>query len=81
MLLHLEPGAVRRDLARTGELRPLTELMTRLRTEGVRPVSPSGVLGDPAGATAAEGRRLLAQEAANCAALLDTLLPEGPRDD
>jgi mycofactocin precursor peptide peptidase len=81
LLLHLEPGAVRADLARPGELRPLTELVARLRTEGVRAVSPSGVLGDPAGATAAEGRRLLAQETANCAALLDTLLPEGPRDD
>jgi creatinine amidohydrolase len=30
-----------------------------LRAEGVRAVSPNGVLGDPAGATAEEGAALL----------------------
>jgi mycofactocin precursor peptide peptidase len=80
MLLHLDPAAVRREDARPGELRPLTELMTRLRTEGVRPVSPNGVLGDPSGATAAEGRRLIAQVTADCAAALDTLLADGQTD-
>jgi creatinine amidohydrolase len=34
-------------------------LLPRLRAEGVRAVSPNGVLGDPAGASAAEGRSLL----------------------
>jgi creatinine amidohydrolase len=80
ILLHLDPAAVRREDARQGELRPLTELMTRLRSEGVRAVSPNGVLGDPSGATAAEGRRLLAQVTAGCAAALDTLLADGPTD-
>jgi mycofactocin precursor peptide peptidase len=80
ILLHLDPAAVRREDARPGELRPLTELMTRLRSEGVRAVSPNGVLGDPSGATAAEGRRLLARVTAGCAAALDTLLADGPTD-
>jgi mycofactocin system creatininase family protein len=76
MLLHLDPAAVRGDAARPGERRSLTELMERLRSEGVRPVSPNGVLGDPTGATAAEGRRLLEEAAAGCAAALDSLLPK-----
>ena len=33
--------------------------MPRLVAHGVRPVSPNGVLGDPSGAGAAEGWRLL----------------------
>ena len=33
--------------------------MPELRAHGVRKVSPNGVLGDPAGASAAEGTRLL----------------------
>jgi creatinine amidohydrolase len=37
----------------------LGELIGRLRAEGVRAVSPNGVLGDPTGASAAEGRALL----------------------
>ena len=38
--------------------------MPRLRREGVRAVSPNGVLGDPTGASAAEGRELLDRAAA-----------------
>ena len=54
------PGTVRRELAAAGNATPLGELIDRLRAEGVRSVAPNGVLGDPAGATAAEGRALLA---------------------
>jgi creatinine amidohydrolase/Fe(II)-dependent formamide hydrolase-like protein len=43
-----------------GNTVPLVELMPRLRTEGVRAVSPHGVLGDPTGASAKEGHALLA---------------------
>ncbi len=59
MLLALDPVRVRMDLAEAGETLPLAELMPRLRAEGVRGVSPSGVLGDPRGATAEEGAALL----------------------
>ena len=60
LLLHVEPGAVREALAAAGETAPISELLPRLRAEGVRAVSPDGVLGDPAGASAAEGAELLA---------------------
>ena len=58
LLLHLHPELVRADLAVPGCLRPLPEILPALRDGGVAAVSPSGVLGDPTGATAAEGRRL-----------------------
>jgi mycofactocin precursor peptide peptidase len=74
LLLHLDPSAVRTELAEPGERRPVGEVIERLRTEGVRAVSPNGVLGDPSGATADEGRRLLEESVAGCTAMLDALL-------
>lgn len=59
LMLALHPERVRRERARAGATAPIDELMPRLVTAGVRPVSANGVLGDPAGADAAEGRRLL----------------------
>jgi len=76
LLLHLDPAAVHGEQAEPGETRPIAELMDRLRSDGVRPVSPNGVLGDPTGATAGEGRRLLAQLIAGCIARLDGLLSD-----
>jgi mycofactocin system creatininase family protein len=57
--LALDPAAVRTDRMVPGETRPLPSLMTSLRRDGVRPVSPSGVLGDPTGASSALGLKLL----------------------
>ena len=54
-------GAVRLERAAKGEDRPLTEILPALRERGVAGVSPSGVLGDPTGASAREGADLLAQ--------------------
>jgi creatinine amidohydrolase len=59
LLLALAPGLVRLDLAAAGDPRPMSELLPLLRARGVRAVSPAGVLGDPAGAAAAEGTELL----------------------
>ncbi|MFJ9710375.1 mycofactocin biosynthesis peptidyl-dipeptidase MftE [Streptomyces sp. NPDC101234] len=59
VLLHLEPERVRLDAAVAGDTRPLAVLLPELTARGVRAVSPSGVLGDPAGASAEEGRRAL----------------------
>ena len=59
MLLALRPGIVRMELSAPGERRPLAEIMPRLRAEGVRAVSPSGVLGDPTRAAAVAGTHLL----------------------
>jgi mycofactocin system creatininase family protein len=60
LMLHVEPGRVRATLAQAGETAPIGQLLPRLRAEGVRGVSPNGVLGDPAGASAGEGATLLA---------------------
>jgi mycofactocin system creatininase family protein len=59
LMLHVEPEGVRRDRAVPGVTTPIGELLPRLRVEGVRGVSPTGVLGDPAGASAEEGAGLL----------------------
>ncbi|SNY79556.1 creatinine amidohydrolase [Nocardia amikacinitolerans] len=59
--LALRPDVVRADRAETGDTRSLAELLPLLRAGGVRAVSPNGVLGDPTGAHAEEGRALLAQ--------------------
>jgi creatinine amidohydrolase len=80
MLLHLDPAVVQYEDAEPGERAPLPELIERLRREGVRAVSPNGVLGDPRGATAEKGRRLLDEVTVGCAAILDSLLSDGPGD-
>ncbi|RFU20131.1 mycofactocin biosynthesis peptidyl-dipeptidase MftE [Geodermatophilus marinus] len=59
LMLHVEPGSVRLERAVAGETAPLDEVLPRLREEGVRAVSPTGVLGDPDGASAEEGAALL----------------------
>ena len=73
LLLHLDPTAVHHDRAEAGETRPVSVLMDRLRRDGVRSVSPNGVLGDPAGASAEEGERLLAELVVGCTRALDAL--------
>ena len=74
IMLALAPGDVRLDAAVAGDTRPLAEIMAGLRTGGVRQVSPNGVLGDPSGASAAEGETLLALLADDLAATLDRLV-------
>jgi creatinine amidohydrolase len=54
-MLALAPDAVREDLAAPGNTAPLRELMPAIAAGSVRDVSATGVLGDPTGATAAEG--------------------------
>lgn len=61
LMLALAPDTVARDKLVPGCTDPVASLMSRLRTEGVRAVSPTGVLGDPTTATAAAGRRILAE--------------------
>ncbi len=56
LMLALTPNEVRLDLAVAGAIPSNEELVEH----GVRALSPTGVLGDPAGASADEGRRLFA---------------------
>jgi creatinine amidohydrolase len=60
LMLHVEPEGVRPDRAVPGVPTSISALLPRLRTDGVRAVSPNGVLGDPTGASASEGAALLA---------------------
>jgi mycofactocin system creatininase family protein len=63
--LALDPARVRIDLAEPGNSRPLAELMPAMVARSVHAVSPNGVLGDPAGASADEGGALLDALTAN----------------
>ena len=77
-MLALAPGAVRLDAAEPGDARPISQIMPVLRERGVRAVSGNGVLGDPSGASAAEGERLLARLTQGLASVLDGLLDQPP---
>ena len=79
IMLALAPEVVRLDAAERGDVRPIGQLMPALRERGVRAVSGNGVLGDPAGASAAEGERLLARLVDSLSAAMDRIL-EGPLD-
>jgi mycofactocin system creatininase family protein len=59
LMLAIDPEVVHAELAVAGRTEPLEVLLPRLRAEGVRPISSNGVLGDPRGASAAEGESML----------------------
>lgn len=59
LMMCLRPGSVNVDRAVAGDARPLADIFPLLVNGGVASVSPSGVLGDPHGASAAEGDQLL----------------------
>ncbi len=70
----LDPGLVRAEHAVAGETAPLRTLLSRLQSEGVRAVSPTGVLGDPTRAGAREGRALLENAVADLVSHVDAAL-------
>jgi mycofactocin system creatininase family protein len=78
VMLALDPGLVRLDAAERGDVRPLEQILPLLRERGVRAVSANGVLGDPAGASAAEGERLLGRLVAALNAAMDRFLAARP---
>jgi mycofactocin precursor peptide peptidase len=55
MMLAIDPGLVRLELAAAGANASIDEL----RTKGVRAISSTGVLGDPDGASGREGERFI----------------------
>lgn len=75
VLLHLSPELVDVAAARPGNTEPLAAVLPRLRAAGVAAVSPSGVLGDPSNASAADGVAILAGMVADCAARVRRWMP------
>jgi len=71
--LALDATRVRVEATQPGVTEPLSQLMGALRTGGVRAVSPNGVLGDPTGASADEGRALLDELVGDLVASVDAL--------
>jgi mycofactocin precursor peptide peptidase len=59
MMLAAAPGDVDLAAAQAGNTAPIGALLPAIRSSSVREVSANGVLGDPAGASAAEGEALL----------------------
>jgi creatinine amidohydrolase len=59
VMLAIDPSRIQLERAVAGNPVSIDRLMAELVRSGVRHVSPNGVLGDPMGASAAEGERLL----------------------
>jgi mycofactocin precursor peptide peptidase len=78
LMLALDPALVRPERT-AGNTAPLADLLPAMRAGGVAAVSPNGVLGDPAVASADEGERLLAamSDALEAAITRWTLDPAG----
>jgi creatinine amidohydrolase len=74
LLLALAPTMVRAERAEVGATAPLATLMPELQRAGVAAVSANGVLGDPTGATAAEGLDVLNALVADLLAAVDRWL-------
>lgn len=78
LMLALRPGAVRTEAAVAGPRDPLGDLLPRIQAANLAAVSPSGVLGDPAGAGPDEGHELLAILRADLDAAVGRWLAGGP---
>lgn len=74
VLLHLSPDVVHMDAATPGNTRPLTKILPELMRAGVRPVAPTGVLGDPTHADATAGQ-------ASFTALVDALVAHATAEE
>jgi creatinine amidohydrolase len=66
IVLAVAPDEVDVDRMAPGRTEPFAELWPALRASGLAAVSPNGVLGDPRGASAAEGERLLSELVRSC---------------
>jgi creatinine amidohydrolase len=71
MMLAIAPEVVRMSRAEPGRPEPIVDLIDELRAEGVRAVSPNGVLGDPRGATVGHGKALLTRLVIDLVAAVD----------
>lgn len=81
LMLAIAPQTVRTERAEPGDGRPLSEMIDELRAGGVAAVATNGVLGDPAGASPAEGRRLFDLLVDDLVAAVNGALDEALRSD
>jgi creatinine amidohydrolase len=80
LMLAIDPGRVLLDRAEPGDPRTLDQLLPLLVAGGVRSVIANGVLGDPTGANAEEGRYLLDRAVEDLlAAVSGRVAQESPR--
>lgn len=70
LMLAIAPDLVRAERT-AGRTEPLADLIEELRANGVRPVSPNGVLGDPREASDVHGRALLTRLVVDLVAAVD----------
>ncbi|MQY33887.1 putative mycofactocin system creatinine amidohydrolase family protein MftE [Streptomyces sp. RB17] len=70
VMLALAPHLVRMEAARAGNTAPVHTLLPRLREAGLSAFTANGVLGDPGGANAEEGRLLIQRAVADLADLV-----------
>jgi len=70
LMLAIDPERVDVGASATGITEPLEQLMPLLARHGVASVSTNGVLGDPSGASATEGKQLLAAASASLSELI-----------
>ncbi len=77
LMLAIDPGLVRLELAAPGP----DATIEALRADGVRAVSPSGVLGDPDGASGSEGERLIGEFVDDLVHEIERWRPLPPTDD
>jgi creatinine amidohydrolase len=71
MMLALAPELVRMTRVEAGRQEPIVDLIDELRSNGVKAVSPNGILGDPRGATANHGKALLTRLIIDLVAAVD----------
>jgi len=72
LMLAIAPESVKMAQATAGNTSPLSDIIEDLRSGGVVAASANGVLGDPAGANAAEGEQILADLVASLVAHIAT---------
>jgi mycofactocin system creatininase family protein len=71
LMLAIAPKLVHLERAERGRTEHFTDLIDELRANGVRAVSPNGVLGDPHGASAGHGRSLFTRLTIDLVAAVD----------
>jgi creatinine amidohydrolase len=80
VMLAIDPASVRLADAAPGNRRPLPELLPAMRDGGVAAVTANGVLGDPAGASAAEGAAIVEAMLDDLCAAVDRWLGPARRE-